>query len=35
MHGMTLIDRLKQKNKAAQQRNRKAGLTEAKYIGDE
>jgi hypothetical protein len=35
MHGITLIDRLKQKNKAAQQRNKKAGYTEAKYIGDE
>jgi hypothetical protein len=35
MHGMTLIDRLKQKNKAAQQHNKEAGRTEAKYIGDE
>jgi len=35
MHGMTLIDRLQQKNKAAQQRNKEAGLTGAEYIGDE
>ena len=35
MHGMTLIDRLQQKNKAAQQQNKKAGHTEAEYIGDE
>ena len=35
MRGMTLIDRLQQKNKAAQQRNKKAGYIEAKYIGDE
>jgi hypothetical protein len=35
MHGMTLIDRMQQKNKAAQEENKKAGHTEAKYIGDE
>jgi len=35
MHGMSLIDRLQQKNKAAQERNKKKGHTEAKYIGDE
>jgi transcription antitermination factor NusG len=35
MHGMTLIDRLQQKNKAAQEQNKKAGHTEAKYIGDQ
>ncbi len=34
-HGMTLIDRLKQKNKAAQRSNKEASCTEAKYIGDE
>ena len=35
MNGMTLIDRLQQKNKAAQERNKKKGHTEAKFIGDE
>jgi hypothetical protein len=35
MNGMTLIDRLQQKNKAAQEENKKAGHTEAKYIGEE
>jgi len=35
MNGMTLIDRLQQKNRAAQEKNKKAGHTEAKYIGEE
>ena len=35
MHGMSLMDRLQQKNKAAQELNKKKGHTEAKYIGDE
>ena len=35
MNGMTLIDRLQQKNKAAQELNKKKGHTEAKYIGEE
>ena len=35
MHGMSLMDRLQQKNKAAQERNKKKGHTEAKFIGDE
>ena len=35
MNGMTLMDRLQQKNKAAQELNKKKGHTEAKYIGDE
>ena len=34
MNGMTLMDRLQQKNKAAQELNKKKGHTEAKYIGD-
>ena len=34
MHGMSLMDRLQQKNKAAQERNKKKGHTEAKFIGD-
>ena len=32
-HGMSLLDRLHQKNIAAQQRNREAGHTEEKYVG--
>ena len=35
MNGMTLMDRLQQKNKAAQELNKKKGHTEAKYIGGE
>ena len=35
MHGMSLMDRLQQKNKAAQERNKKKGYTEAEYIGGE
>ena len=35
MNGMSLMDRLQQKNKAAQERNKKKGHTEAKFIGDE
>jgi len=35
MNGMSLMGRLQQKNKAAQERNKRKGHTEAKYIGDE
>ena len=35
MNGMTLMDRLQQKNKAAQELNKKKSHTEAKYIGGE
>ena len=35
MNGMTLMDRLQQKNKAAQELNKKKGHAEAKYIGGE